>query len=336
MSTFEYAHPQPWEDDRIITTIESAPRRRTAIQRTLASGDRSWPITNSLHANSPSAVPGCFRWRTLLGFLPAYLIVAYQLLCGVLISTALAAPVDSELSDSDVVRQGMSKRYVDAQSGELVFPAFEDQETLTDRNSSIASPKPTAAARKPMNLDILYRIIQVVFFGLAAFIILGAIVYLCMNLTGTTFSFGRGRKNIEATQQDLAVKISQLPFELDTPVRDLLDMCRDAMAQGDYDRAIVFLFGHMLVRLDGAHKIRLRRGKTNRTYWRELRRDPELRSTYELTMLAFEHVFFGRHSLSENQFRQAWDQLNAFERLTSTGTAAANVSDPRLASGVTQ
>jgi hypothetical protein len=58
----------------------------------------------------------------------------------------------------------------------------------------------------------------------------------------------------------------------------------------------------------------LARGKTNRMYLRELRQQPQLKSILELTMTAFEDVFFGNHNLSREEFEACWRQLDDFHK----------------------
>ena len=74
----------------------------------------------------------------------------------------------------------------------------------------------------------------------------------------------------------------------------------------------------MLLVLDNAHKIHLVKGKTNRMYLRELRREPpRLRAIMEMSMLAFEQVYFGKHSISAEHFALLWGQLDEFHQLVT-------------------
>lgn len=113
---------------------------------------------------------------------------------------------------------------------------------------------------------------------------------------------------------DDAERIESLPFTVARPRGDLLD---EALAQynaGNYRQAVIYLFSYLLIQLDKHHRIHLARGKTNRMYLRELRTHPELRNILERTMLAFEHVFFGNHPLSREDFESCWNQLDEFHR----------------------
>ncbi len=89
--------------------------------------------------------------------------------------------------------------------------------------------------------------------------------------------------------------------------------------QGDYGRAIVFLFSHELVQLDKHGRIRLARGKTNRQYLRRdsiLGRPSEGWSSRRRSM--FEDVFFGHHTLERPAFEACWSQLPEFDKLVGS------------------
>jgi hypothetical protein len=112
-------------------------------------------------------------------------------------------------------------------------------------------------------------------------------------------------------------RVENLPFQVNAPKGDLLSEAERCYRAGDYSRAIVYLFSYELVRLDKTHVIRLTRGKTNRQYVREARAKPELSAILNNTMMAFEDVFFGHHPLDRERFEACWQELDAFQRLTS-------------------
>ncbi len=108
-------------------------------------------------------------------------------------------------------------------------------------------------------------------------------------------------------------KIQDLPFEIEQTMFGLLAQAERYRAAGDFSKAVVYLFSHALVEMDGARCIRLERGKTNRVYLRELRELDTLRDfTYQL-ILAFEFAFFGKHVLSREAFESIWQQVPAFD-----------------------
>ncbi|MFO1063364.1 MAG: DUF4129 domain-containing protein [Pirellulales bacterium] len=107
-------------------------------------------------------------------------------------------------------------------------------------------------------------------------------------------------------------KIVDLPFEAVNVSDDPLSQARALMQAGRYDEAVLFLYGYMLLALDRAGRIHLHRGKTNRMYLRELKGERVVRPITEMAMLAFEDVFFGRHTIDQNRFLALWNQLDNF------------------------
>ena len=68
--------------------------------------------------------------------------------------------------------------------------------------------------------------------------------------------------------------------------------------------------------LDRAQRITLARGKTNRTYLRELVHHPLLNQILARTTSAFESAFFGNHALDRRTFETCWQELSELTRLT--------------------
>jgi hypothetical protein len=101
-------------------------------------------------------------------------------------------------------------------------------------------------------------------------------------------------------------RLEELPFPVAEADGDLLSAARRASEQGRYDQAIVWLYSHQLLELDRREDIRLTKGKTNRQYLRELRPRPQLASLLNTSMVAFEDVFFGGHTLGRERFEECW------------------------------
>lgn len=108
-------------------------------------------------------------------------------------------------------------------------------------------------------------------------------------------------------------KLQDLPFELEQTMFGLLAQAERYRAAGDFSKAIIYLFSHALVEMDGARCIRLERGKTNRAYLRELNGQDNLRGFTNQLVLAFEYAFFGKHVLSQEAFERIWQQVPAFD-----------------------
>ena len=114
-------------------------------------------------------------------------------------------------------------------------------------------------------------------------------------------------------EKSQAERIKALPFVLDNLKDDLRSLAGAAYQKGDYKRAITLLFSHVLLHLDKASLIRLRKGKTNRQYLGELRSHRKLTNYYERVMLPFEDAFFGDHELKRERFEDCWNELEQFE-----------------------
>lgn len=116
-------------------------------------------------------------------------------------------------------------------------------------------------------------------------------------------------------------RVESLPFQLKAPQTDLLSEARRHQEAGNYKDAIIYLYSYQLVELDKHQLIRLAKGKTNRQYLREVQRRGELFRSLQASMLAFEDVFFGNHSLERDRFESCWSGLDAFHQSLAQATA---------------
>ena len=85
--------------------------------------------------------------------------------------------------------------------------------------------------------------------------------------------------------------------------------------RGDFNRAVVYLYGYQLVQLDKRQQIELAKGKTNRQYLWELRSRREMKNLLEPTVVAFEDTFFGEHDLDRSRFESLWQNVDRFHQL---------------------
>lgn len=129
-----------------------------------------------------------------------------------------------------------------------------------------------------------------------------------------------GRNAVAGKQSSVrkrkAVAKEELPFELEAMnlnMDRLLQHATTAKKQGDYRRALMFLYSYLLVELDAHQLIRLSRGKTNRDYGRELHGIPVVYGCFLATMEAFERVFFGRVELESAQVEELFSQVVRLE-----------------------
>jgi len=139
------------------------------------------------------------------------------------------------------------------------------------------------------------------------------LAYVILNMRGPS-GFRRTQEIAASTAERDQAKITDLPFEIEQSTLGLLEQAGVFRSRGEYSKAIVYLFSHVLVELDAAGHIRLARGKTNRIYLRELgSRETERKFTSYLVRW-FEHVFFGKHDMDPEVFEKIWGQLPAFDR----------------------
>jgi hypothetical protein len=110
-------------------------------------------------------------------------------------------------------------------------------------------------------------------------------------------------------------RVVALPFRIQRPQGDLLSQARQYYQEGRFSEAIIYLYSHLLVQLDKVQVIRLTPGKTNRQYVRETRSRSAAGDLLELTMVAFEDVYFGSHPLSRARFEACWNRLPELDQL---------------------
>jgi hypothetical protein len=108
----------------------------------------------------------------------------------------------------------------------------------------------------------------------------------------------------------------ELPFELEAAnltIDGLWGEAIRAKQQGDFRRALMFLYSYLLIELDARQLIRLRRGKTNRNYGQELRPVVAVYPTFAATMDAFERAFFGSYELESQLVDDLFGQVSRLE-----------------------
>lgn len=113
------------------------------------------------------------------------------------------------------------------------------------------------------------------------------------------------------------VQIDALPVELDRNPDDWLSRVQQHYQAGEYNLAIIYLYSHQLVELDKHHVIHLTKGKTNRQYLQELRRNTtaNLSPFVERSMTTFEDAFFGNRTISRAQFESCWQHFSQFQQV---------------------
>ncbi len=152
-----------------------------------------------------------------------------------------------------------------------------------------------------------FNLIAWILVGVAVSVLGGFLIWAFFRLESQ-----KHRRSNRDTTRSLADSIQHLPFQVDQHSGDFRSLAQSAYAQGDFRRAITYLFSHVLITLDQENLIRLRKGKTNRQYLKELKPHRSLANFYQHVMVPFESAFFGDHELSQSEFESCWQELDGF------------------------
>ncbi len=224
------------------------------------------------------------------------------------------------VTENDLVRKSTDPVWFDANTGNIIpVAARRNAIDVSDRHSSVATSETRTNSAWWVSLwGSLSKVFSWLFEAwlhiLGVFLVLLALVVVFLawryGSSGAGFFRSREIENLRAREK---AKIQDLPFEIEQTAIGLLGQAAKFRAAGDYSKAIVFLFSHVLVEMDGARCIRLARGKTNRNYLQELGGREVLRGFTNQLVQAFEFAFFGKHPLSQESFEAIWQQLPVFE-----------------------
>ena len=230
-----------------------------------------------------------------------------------------------------------SMPWMDQESGDLSPVGISGREpSLTHDRSSVplkpvkltANPAP-GPAFNPTGPSLLSSIGPVLVYGLAILatvLVLGLAIWALLN---SRVDVGVD-KFPARSDRTLAESIRHLPFEMDASQGDFRQQAQAAYQAGDYRKALVFLFSHVLVTLDQAKLVRLKKGKTNRQYLRELSPSRSLVNYYGDVMVPFEQTFFGDYPITKEAFESCWQGLDDFQRSVDTARSKASRSTPTL------
>jgi hypothetical protein len=220
----------------------------------------------------------------------------------------------------------------DHSSQSYVAPEPESDRDNAVRKTSWEAARPKPTNWRPPNLswlgDYLKILAEVI---LVVLIVIGVIAFGAY--------FGRSYRPVAVRAQVGMVidpaRIEDLPFEeIAMSTDNPLDLARQLASQGRFNEAIIYLYGYQLLALDHSRKIHLHKGKTNRTYLRELAPSPALQQILETTVDRFETVYFGKYELSKQSFLQAWEKLDDFHSLLNHSVAVENFAGQANSTGV--
>lgn len=223
------------------------------------------------------------------------------------------------------LRKGTDPVWYSAEKRELVpaTPISRNQIDASDRYDQLAKTDVGDNSSRNWFYDFFDSLIEFVraTWQIALILAIGAVVALVI------FFLLRVQRLFEAPQgspggiSSHAVqqrKVTDLPFELDSPDIPLLQLVEQYRGRGDYSKAIIYLYSLMLIELDAVGLIRMTKGKTNWTYLRELSSRQEERAYATTVVHWFEHVFFGKHQMDATAFESLWASFPSFsERLAA-------------------
>ena len=160
------------------------------------------------------------------------------------------------------------------------------------------------------------------FFGwlLIAMFILSTVGFLVYAISKAEIELGSGatvksKIGDETVDQQTMERMKHLPAELRRDGINLRSEAERLKDEGQFDQAIILLFGHQLLMLDKAGMLRLTRGKTNGKYVRETRSaDRDCGTQLRATATAFERSYFGRHEINADEFHYLWENNSVMER----------------------
>lgn len=265
------------------------------------------------------------------------ILVCICFLVGLYLPALSVSAQSSTRSEEDILRRGASPVWADLQEGEVQYDATPlKRDNLQDRDAwvqndsnddfwswlfSSRSSNSTNTSRSngassafwDSFWEIFGYIVYYSFWTTIAVAIISSTIWIFSNQEMVWF-FRKAKKPLQ--HEDIVAqqaKYSDLPVELEKGLVGLKAQAQRFKDQGDYSRAIMYLFSYMLFELDAANLVSLAKGKTNYQYLRELSPIPALRSTLRSVVLLFEDAYFGQRSITKDQFDKVWDSLSGFE-----------------------
>jgi hypothetical protein len=174
-------------------------------------------------------------------------------------------------------------------------------------------PASRPAATRWSLWEILLEILLYLAYGVLIALLIATVLLLVRAFMRSESGAARSQTEASVGTDEDVDRVEALPFQVRRPKGDLLAEARRQYEAGNYGEAIIYFYSYLLVELDKSHLIRLTRGKTNRQYLREIRRQPTLHDLLGMTMVAFEDVFFGHHRLQRDRFERCYHRLDEFQ-----------------------
>jgi hypothetical protein len=230
-------------------------------------------------------------------------------------SDALCAQVNPGFSARDMP-------WLDSEAGEVLPIDFGDRQAArsaarTEVPDAIAAPVQSPIAWNWAWLfwggPEIWRFLKYFSYGLAILIIVVGAYFAYRYYYRWRLLNEDGGFDEELSTRTIEQSIQQLSFDVEFSDNNFREAAERAYRSGDLRRAIIYLFSHVLVSLDQKGHIRLRKGKTNREYLREIRGKRGLAKYYQRVMVPFEETFFGDYQLELDEFENCWSQLDQFQ-----------------------
>lgn len=212
--------------------------------------------------------------------------------------------------------------WYDSSTGDLVPVEVADQQSDARNRGSrwqqSAKTKPAATTTTGGNWN--FSLAELFGWLMLVVLLVGLVSLLAYVFANSDFEFGQ--RTIEQTlltgrelDQQTRQRIEHLPEALrDTSVNPRGEAER-LMNVGQYNEAIIYLYGHQLLLLDRVHWLRLTRGKTNNKYIRETRQAHRPSGEkIQQTVRAFERSYFGRHAPTQAEFMALWQNNLTLEQ----------------------
>lgn len=243
------------------------------------------------------------------------------------VCAATSAPTDASLADGSLE----SSVWFDADQSTVVPVRVDSSsdDSLNRDSRWLPKPKRVKAASNPPALSSGFSLTNLLgwcLLLLIAVFVIGLVALIVSKAETPEMVQARSHANGHARlpSEQLAERIKHLPPELRRTDVDLRTEAERLMNEGQFDNAIILLFGHQLLLLDHVGMLRLSRGKTNRKYVRETAgTDRESAKLLGATVAAFERSYFGRHALSESEFAGLWNSNRDLENIAKNRTEVA-------------
>jgi len=205
--------------------------------------------------------------------------------------------------------------WYDGDTGKLrPIPVTSSVDDSVNRSSRWlpTAERPRRSTANPANTNVgsggtLSKLVGWLLLTLIGIGLLAAIVYAIKNSDASALAPLGRRPDSDRWDESTEERMRELPQELQQHRGDLRQQAETSMRSGDFQKAIIFLYGHQLLLLDRHAWLRLSRGKTNHRYVREVRgKSTSIGKGLRLTVDAFERSYFGRHELSAGEFDLIW------------------------------